>query len=215
VERTIEVALYEASVDIADRLKKRSGHLTVAQREEHLGAYRFQVAKALRGVPGADEAFAIDHECIRKGIEYIADELEIDAYALMLAVENVWDKVRRPGTALSRALQLADKYPVTLRGSLARRGARFRRFVGMVYWRQREQPDQVMPLPCKAIGKLLGIGWSTAREYLEALVRPEMGMLRVESALYTYKAGKRTAKTYSFNFDCPHYTPPKVEEEGT
>jgi hypothetical protein len=207
VERSIEVASYEASVDIAGMLKKRTGHLTVAQREEHLGAYRFQVAKALRGVPGADEAYAIDHECIRKGIEYIADELEIDAEVLMMGVENVWDEVRLPGTALSRALRRADQSPVTLGGPLAKRQARFRRFVGMVYWRQREQPDRAMPLPVEAIAKLLGLGksgWSTVREYRQALEKA--GVLKPESLIFTYKVGKPTARTYWFNFDCPYVT---------
>jgi hypothetical protein len=213
VERSVEVALYEAASDIAAVLKKRTGHLTVAQREENLGFYRLMVARALRGVPGADEEFASDHECIRQGIEYIADELEVAADTLMLAVENVWDEVQRPGTALSRALQRADQAPVTLGGPFARRQARFRRFFGMAYWCQREEPDRAMPLPVEAIAKLLGLGdsgWATVREYREALVKA--GVLKPESALFTYKAGKRTAKTYWFNFASPHYTPPEVGE---
>jgi hypothetical protein len=210
VERSIEVELLEAADDIARALRKRTGHLPVELRQKHLGNYRLTVAKALRGVSGADEAFGIDHECIRPGIEHIADELEVAPDALMMAVENVWDEVRHPGTPLSRALRRADESPVTLGGPLARRHARFRRFVGMAYWRQREEPDRAMPLPVQAIAKLLGLGdsgWATVREYRVALEKA--GVLRVESALFTYKAGKRTAKTYWFNFDCPHVIPPE------
>jgi hypothetical protein len=216
VERSVEVALYEAASDIAAVLKKRTGDLTGAGREENLGRHRLMVARALRGVPGADEAFADDPECIRKSIEYIADELEIAADTLMMAVENVWDRVQRPGTALSRALLRADQHPVMLTGRLAKREARFRRFVGMAYWCQREEPDRAMPLPVKAIAKLLGFGdsgWTTVREWRAALVKA--GVLKPESLLFTYKAGKRTACTYWFNFKSPHYTLPDAAPEET
>jgi hypothetical protein len=213
VPRTVEVALFEAADDVAQRLTKRAAHLTAADRETHLGYYRLAVAKEFRGVPGADAAFAADPECIRPGVEHIADALEVDAEVLVRGVQNVWPEVRCPGTPLTRALERAYAHPVTLGERFGRHSARFRRFVGLAYWLQRERPDEAMPLPVKAIARLLGLsektGWATVREYRTTLARPDIGMLRLESALYAY-AGKRTAKTFWFNFSCPHYTPPEV-----
>lgn len=177
----------------------------------------FQLAQALKGVPGADAEFRKNRDFLLPALRAFCEELHarpqnrFDGYDfsengvedLWFRVVAAWEKVRVAGGALGTAVHQADYEPVVLRSELADGKPLLRMMASIAYHLQVLMKDKPIFLPQKALAKLLGKHHTTVGAVTRELCR--CGLLQVVDQSFSHP--RRMAKTYQFNIDSALYRP--------
>jgi hypothetical protein len=210
-----EPALQDLLMQAAERAADRAVATGTPLRRLH-----FDLARALRGIPGADEAVDRDPEIIFEPVAawcrilhaHPSDARDIswgeDSHRdSLVQVLAAWAKVQIVGEgAVPVALADARRAPVVLLGPLARYGPTFVTIAGIAYHLQVYQGEDDILLPVRTLGAELGVHYSRVADHLTMACRH--GLLR-RTQEHSY--AKRKAACYQFGLACPLYLPPTTE----
>jgi hypothetical protein len=176
--------------------------------------FMFRLARRLRALEGIDPD---DVEVMRDAVEAFC--LEMPEWAAFyrdfadvedgwLAFVQAWFTVHTPEGQgpLERALAFADQDPVEVPRTYGI--ATYQRFVSMLFHLQRIRGTDPMILPVERIGQRLDRDKMHAWRLIERAKRD--GLID----LVEPHSPRRSAATYSFNFNCEAYEPPPGYERG-
>jgi hypothetical protein len=163
-----------------------------------------------------------DTAMLMPAVLHMAGLLEIDPTDLLVAVCARWATVTNPGNVLTTALEAARWFPITLRGPLAPFGPTFQTVGSAAYHLAVRaellaaptvppefRGDGTVLLPQLDFGRRLNRTPQAIGHCIAAAVTYEL--LSVADDFCSYTLG--IAKTYRFNFDCPHYAPPDIQAQ--
>jgi hypothetical protein len=205
--------LLERCVRVAEQEAKYAVQAGTPERRLY-----FDLARALRGVHGVEEVFALDPESIFPAIvawcrilhahPSDARNVPFDENAhrdVFVRVVEAWAKVRLVGdTALAAAVGHARSAPIELLPPLDRYGPTFAIITSTAFHLQRFRREKDIFLPCKALGALLDVPYTRVAAHLR--VARTNGLLQL-LAEGSYRPKPR-AHSYRFNLESPLYRPP-------
>ena len=202
-------------LEVAERLADRAVQTNTPRRR-----LPFDLARALRGIPGVDEAVARDpaiilpavaawcrilhaHPSDARDISF-GEEAHHDVFVQVLAA---WRKVRVVGAGtLAVAVGQARRAPLVLLDPLACYGPTFLTIVSTAYHLQRFRGAEDIFLPARQLGLELGIHYTRAADHVALACRHQM-IRRTRPAAYA----KRQAAGYRFELGSPLYRAPVTD----